>query len=85
MIADVLMLLVLLCLAYLLLTTLVQIVFLVVGAVENAVRSLEDASTDYETLGSSRFTIPVSIIVAAYNEETVIESTVRSFLGFDYP
>jgi cellulose synthase/poly-beta-1,6-N-acetylglucosamine synthase-like glycosyltransferase len=27
----------------------------------------------------------VSVIVAAYNEETVIESTVASFLGFDYP
>jgi cellulose synthase/poly-beta-1,6-N-acetylglucosamine synthase-like glycosyltransferase len=79
------MVLVLLCLAYLLLTTLVQVAFLVVGAIENAVRSLEDASTDYEALGSSRFTIPVSVIVAAYNEEAVIESTVRSFLGFDYP
>jgi cellulose synthase/poly-beta-1,6-N-acetylglucosamine synthase-like glycosyltransferase len=79
------MVLVLLCLAYLVLTTLVQVAFLVVGAIENAVRSLEDASTDYETLGSSRFTIPISVIVAAYNEEAVIESTVRSFLGFDYP
>jgi poly-beta-1,6-N-acetyl-D-glucosamine synthase len=84
-IAHVLMVLVLLCLAYLVLMTLVQVAFLVVGAVENAIRKLEDASTDYETLGTSRFTIPVSIIVAAYNEETVIESTVRSFLGFDYP
>jgi cellulose synthase/poly-beta-1,6-N-acetylglucosamine synthase-like glycosyltransferase len=79
------MVLVLLCLAYLVLTTLVQVAFLAVGAIENAVRSLEDASTDYETLGSSRFTIPISVIVAAYNEEAVIESTVRSFLGFDYP
>ena len=42
-------------------------------------------STDYATLGASRFTIPVSVIVAAYNEETVIESTVRSILEFDYP
>jgi cellulose synthase/poly-beta-1,6-N-acetylglucosamine synthase-like glycosyltransferase len=85
MTGDLLTVLVLLCLAYLVLTTLVQVAFLAVGALENAVRKLEDASTDYHTLGSSRFTIPVSIIVAAYNEETVIESTVRSFLGFDYP
>jgi cellulose synthase/poly-beta-1,6-N-acetylglucosamine synthase-like glycosyltransferase len=84
-IETVLMVLVLLCFGYLLLTTLVAIAFLVVGAVENAVRKLDDVSTDYETLGTSRFTIPVSVIVAAYNEETVIESTVRSFLGFDYP
>jgi cellulose synthase/poly-beta-1,6-N-acetylglucosamine synthase-like glycosyltransferase len=55
------------------------------SSVENAVRRLEDESTDYETLGSSRFTIPVSVIVAAYNEDAVIESTVWSFLGFEYP
>lgn len=85
MTGAVLQVLVLVCFGYLLLTTLFAIVFLLVGAVENAVRKLEDGSTDYETLGSSRFTIPVSVIVAAYNEETVIESTVRSFLGFDYP
>ena len=85
MTGTVLMALVLLCMAYLVLTTLVAIAFLVVGAFENAARKLEDVSTDYATLGASRFTIPVSVIVAAYNEETVIESTVRSFLGFDYP
>jgi poly-beta-1,6-N-acetyl-D-glucosamine synthase len=84
-IETILMLLVLLCMGYLVLTTLVAIAFLVVGAFENAVRRLEDVSTDYATLGASRFTIPVSVIVAAYNEQTVIESTVRSFLGFDYP
>jgi cellulose synthase/poly-beta-1,6-N-acetylglucosamine synthase-like glycosyltransferase len=85
MTGSVLQLLVLLCLAYLVLTTLVQFAFLAIGGVENAVRKLDDESTDYETLSSSRFTIPVSVIVAAYNEERVIESTVRSFLGFDYP
>jgi poly-beta-1,6-N-acetyl-D-glucosamine synthase len=85
MTGNVLQLLVLLCLAYLVLTTLVQFAFLAIGGVENAVRKLDDESTDYETLSSSRFTIPVSVIVAAYNEERVIESTVRSFLGFDYP
>lgn len=77
--------LVLFCLAYLVLVTGIAVVFLLVGAFENAVRKLEDGSTDYETLGTSRFTIPVSVIVAAYDEETVIESTVRSFLAFDYP
>ena len=85
MTGTVLTILVLLCFAYLLLTTLVAAAFLLVGAVENSMRKLEHGSTDYETLGSSRFTIPVSVIVAAYNEERVIESTVRSFLEFDYP
>ena len=85
MISTVLQALVLVCLAYLVLTTLVATAFLLVGAFENAVRKLEDVSTDYSALSASRFTIPVSVIVAAYNEERVIASTVRSFLEFDYP
>jgi cellulose synthase/poly-beta-1,6-N-acetylglucosamine synthase-like glycosyltransferase len=83
--STVLTVVVLACFAYLLLVNIVAAVFLVVGAVENAVRRHEEENTDYETLGASRFTIPVSVIVAAYNEETVIESTVSSFLAFDYP
>jgi cellulose synthase/poly-beta-1,6-N-acetylglucosamine synthase-like glycosyltransferase len=84
-VTTVLTVVVLACLAYLVLVTLVAVVFLIVGAVENAVRRNEEESTDYETLAASRFTIPVSVIVAAYNEGPVIESSVTSFLGFDYP
>ena len=82
---TVLSLVVLACFAYLVLVNVIALVFLAVGAVENAIRRQEEDSTDYETLGSSRFTIPVSVIVGAYNESTVIEGTVSSFLGFDYP
>ena len=82
---SILSLVVLICFAYLLLVNVVALVFLVVGAVENAVRRHEEDSNDYETLGASRFTIPVSVIVAAYNEGPVIEATVSSFLRFDYP
>ena len=64
---------------------LVAIAFLVIGAFENAVRRHDAESEDFATLESSRFTIPVSVIVAAYNEEVVIESTRRSFLELDYP
>ena len=78
-------LVVLACFAYLVLINLVAIVFLVVGAIENAVRRHEEGSADYETLGASRFTIPVSVIVGAYDEGPVIEATVSSFLAFDYP
>ena len=42
-------------------------------------------SNDFATLESSRFTIPVSVIVAAYDEEVVIETTIESLLAFDYP
>jgi cellulose synthase/poly-beta-1,6-N-acetylglucosamine synthase-like glycosyltransferase len=82
---TVLTVLVLLCFAYLLLVNLVGIAFLVIGAFENAVRKHDAGSNDFATLESSRFTIPVSVIVAAYNEEIVIESTVKSLLAFDYP
>ena len=76
---------VLACFAYLLLVNLVAVGFLVIGAFENAVRKHDADSNDFATLEASRFTIPVSVIVAAYDEEVVIESTVRSFLEFDYP
>jgi poly-beta-1,6-N-acetyl-D-glucosamine synthase len=76
---------VLACLGYLLLTNVISIVFIAFGAVENFVRHHEHKSADYSTLASSRFTIPVSVIVAAWDEERVIESTVRSLLSFDYP
>jgi poly-beta-1,6-N-acetyl-D-glucosamine synthase len=73
------------CLGYLLLTNLVYLSFVLVGALENSVRRRESGSEDYTTLARSRFTIPVSVIVAAYNEERVIETTVRSLLALDYP
>ncbi len=76
---------VLVCFAYLILVNLVAVVFLVIGAFENAVRKHDADSNDFATLETSRFTIPVSVIVAAYDEEIVIESTVRSLLAFDYP
>jgi cellulose synthase/poly-beta-1,6-N-acetylglucosamine synthase-like glycosyltransferase len=73
------------CLGYLLLSNLVYLSFVLAGAVENSVRRRESGSQDYGTLASSRFTIPVSVIVAAYNEERVIETTVRSLLALEYP
>ncbi len=76
---------VLACFAYLLLVNLIAVVFLVIGAFENAVRKHDAESNDFATLESSRFTIPVSVIVAAYDEEVVIESAIESLLAFDYP
>ena len=55
------------------------------GLIENAVRRRESAAQDYEGLAASRFTIPVSVILAAYNEESAISATVRSLLELDYP
>ena len=85
MIETVLSVVVLGCLAYLLLTTVFYATLVVVGAFESTVRRHESRSDDFATLATSRFTIPVSVFVAAYNEERVIESTVRSLLALDYP
>ena len=73
------------CLAYLLLTNLAYMALIGVAFVENVVRRHEHASQDFDVLGESRFTIPVSVIVAAYNEETAIVSTVESLLALEYP
>jgi poly-beta-1,6-N-acetyl-D-glucosamine synthase len=76
---------VVLCFAYLVFTTAVYVALTAIGAVESIVRRHESGSADYETLGASRFTIPVSLIVPAYNEERVIAATTRSMLELDYP
>ena len=85
MILDVLGVIVLVCLGYLLLTNAVYVALVAVAAVENGVRRHETASQDYDVLAKSRFTIPVSVIVAAYDEEPAIVSTVESLLALDYP
>jgi poly-beta-1,6-N-acetyl-D-glucosamine synthase len=85
MIVDVLGIAVVVCLGYLLLTNLAYVALVLVAAVENGVRRHETATEDYGALAASRFTIPVSVIVAAYDEETAIVSTVESLLDLDYP
>jgi len=85
MTAEVLSVIVLVCLGYLLMTNLVYVCLIAVAAVENGIRRHETASQDYEVLAASRFTIPVSVIVAAYNEETSVVPAVESLLGLEYP
>ena len=57
----------------------------VVGAVESALRHLQARAEDFESMSLSRFTIPVSVIVPAFNEATVITASVESLLALDYP
>ena len=76
---------VLVCLGYLGLIYVSYFGLATIGLVENAVRRRESAAQDYEGLAASRFTIPVSVILAAYNEESAISATVRSLLELDYP
>ena len=76
---------VLVCFGYLLFATAVYVTLTVVGVVESVVRRHESRSEDYDALASSRFTIPVSVIVAAYNEERVIAATHTFPPRLDYP
>jgi biofilm PGA synthesis N-glycosyltransferase PgaC len=82
---EILGIVVAICLGYLLLLNIVYVVLAVVSAFENSARRHESRAEDYSTLASSRFTIPVSIVVAAYNEETSIIPAVRSLLELEYP
>ncbi|MFH0778328.1 MAG: glycosyltransferase family 2 protein, partial [Candidatus Eisenbacteria bacterium] len=41
--------------------------------------------TDFECMARSHFTIPVSVIIPAHNEEKVIVQCVNSVLSMDYP
>ena len=85
MIVVTLVLVVATCMAYLIVTTGVYVAQAVIAFWECAARRHESACEDYETLASSRFTIPVSVIVGAYNEEPLIVATTRALLDLDYP
>ena len=73
------------CLAYLLAVFAAFAVMLVGSALEHARLASQARSEDYEALSDSHFTIPVSVIAPAYNEEVVIEASVRSLLALAYP
>jgi poly-beta-1,6-N-acetyl-D-glucosamine synthase len=73
------------CLGYLLLLNTIYLVLAVVSAFEGTVRRRESSAEDYGTLASSRFTIPVSVIVPAFNEETSLVAAIESLLELDYP
>jgi biofilm PGA synthesis N-glycosyltransferase PgaC len=76
---------VIVCFVYLLSVYTMFGLLLMVSAAENMRLARQDRNEDYETLAESRFTIPVSVIAPAYNEEVVITAAVRSLLALDYP
>jgi len=75
----------LICFVYLLGANSLYLTMLLVGTVENALRRRESRAEDFETLSLSRFTIPVSVLAPAYNEEPIVSACVRSLLDLDYP
>ena len=72
------------CFVYLALTYTSFLALLAFAALENVLRRREARVEDYALLAESRFTIPVSVIIPAYNEAPVILSSVRSALALEY-
>ncbi len=76
---------VLACLAYLVVVAALYAILMVVSAIENAIRVRQTRAEDFRTLAQSRFTLPVSVAVAAYDEAPLIRECVSSLLALDYP
>jgi len=58
---------------------------LAVAIHESRFRRRQDDVEDYDAVRGSRYTIPVSVIVAAFNEEGMIVPAIDSLLGQVYP
>ena len=72
------------CFVYLVITYFLFTAQLLVAVGENVRRFREERVEAYPLLASSRLTIPVSVVLPAFNEASVIVSSVRSALAFDY-
>ena len=73
------------CVTYLLTLVVMFALMLMVAIRENRLRAREVRLEDFDTLLTSPFTIPVSIIAPAFNEEPCIAGSVRSLLALEYP
>ena len=73
------------CFVYLLAVYAAFALMLVGSGLEHARLAYQARSEDYGAISDSHFTIPVSVIAPGYNEEVVIEASVRSLLALDYP
>ena len=73
------------CATYLLILVVMFVLMLVVAIRENRLRAHEARLEDFDTLLTSPFTIPVSLIAPAYNEALCISGSVRSLLMLEYP
>ena len=60
-------------------------VMLVLAAIESIASDHQRPIEPYEALLTSTYTIPVTVIAPAYNEEVMVVAAVRSMLDFEYP
>lgn len=71
--------------AYSLLFFAVVLTTLIFSTVQHRYRDQERLAADIPAMAKSVYSLPVSIVVSAYNEETMILASVRSLLAQDYP
>ena len=73
------------CATYLFVLAVMYSFMLVFAMRENRLRAREARVEGFDTLLTSPFTVPVSIIAPAFNEELCIADSVRSLLTLEYP
>jgi poly-beta-1,6-N-acetyl-D-glucosamine synthase len=73
------------CFAYLGVVTVMFLLLSISASVENRARARQSRNEDYDMLRESPFTIPVSIVAPAYNEDVCITAAVKSLLSLNYP
>ena len=61
------------------------LVMLLLAGRESLFRRRQHDAEDHESVLGSRYTIPVSVIIPAFNEEGMIVAAARSLLGQSYP
>ena len=73
------------CLVYLTTLTVIFAALARMAVRENRDRARDAAVEDFSIVRSSPFTIPVSVVAPAYNEEVCITASIQSLLALDYP
>ena len=73
------------CLAYLLFVYGAGLALSILAFFENRSRVRESEAEGWDTIGRSRFTIPVSVIAPMHNEEVLGVPAVEALLELDYP
>src|ERR1044071_2070396 len=73
------------CLVYLTTLTVIFAALARMAVRENRDRARDAAVEAFSIVRSSPFTIPVSVVAPAYNEEVCITASIQSLLALDYP
>ena len=73
------------CFVYFLIQALYYLVLTLIGLSQSRRRALQSKEEDFSIISSSHFTLPVSVVIPAHNEERWIEDCLKSILGVDYP